>query len=114
LVPLLEEGRRLNQAGLCCGDISDGLLREMDKFVAFSGCGCVIRAAEVPVADGATLEEALSSGEEAELVCVGPEDLIRGAGLLPFGFLTDDESVQVLGAGGKPMMLEQTGYDHFA
>jgi thiamine monophosphate kinase len=74
----------------------------------------VIRAAEVPVADGATLEEALSSGEEAELVCVGPEDLIRGAGLLPFGFLTDDESVQVLGAGGKPMMLEQTGYDHFA
>jgi thiamine-monophosphate kinase len=114
LIPLLEEGRRLNQAGLCCGDISDGLLREMDKFVAFSGCGCVIRAVEVPVADRATLEEALSSGEEAELVCVGPEDLIRGAGLLPFGFLTDDESVQVLGAGGKPMMLEQTGYDHFA
>ncbi|HEV2967522.1 MAG TPA: AIR synthase related protein [Candidatus Dormibacteraeota bacterium] len=114
LVPPLEEGRRLNQAGLCCGDISDGLLREMDKFVAFSGCGCVIRAAEVPVADGATVEEALSSGEEAELVCVGPEDLIRSAGLLPFGFLTDDESVQVLGAGGKPMMLEQTGYDHFA
>jgi thiamine-monophosphate kinase len=114
LVPLLDEGRRLNEAGLCCGDISDGLLREMDKFVAFSGCGCVIRAPEVPVADGATLEEALTSGEEAELVCVGPEELIRGAGLQPFGFLTDDESVQVLGAGGKPMALEQTGYDHFA
>jgi thiamine-monophosphate kinase len=114
IVPLLEEGRRLNEAGLCCGDISDGLLREMDKFVAFSGCGCVIRAPEVPVADGATLEEALTSGEEADLVCVGPEALIRGAGLQPFGFLTDDESVQVLGAGGKPMQLEQTGYDHFA
>ena len=114
LVPLLEEGRRLNEAGLCCGDISDGLLREMDKFVAFSGCGCVIRASEVPVADGATLEEALTSGEEAELVCVGPEELIRRAGLRPFGFLTDDESVQVLGAGGKPMQFEQTGYDHFA
>jgi thiamine-monophosphate kinase len=114
LFPLLEEGRRLNKAGLCCGDISDGLLREMDKFVAFSGCGCVIRASEVPVADGASLEEALTSGEEAELVCVGPEDLVRAAGLRPFGFLTDDESVQVLGAGGKPMQLEQTGYDHFA
>jgi thiamine-monophosphate kinase len=114
LVPLLDKGRRLNEAGLCCGDISDGLLREMDKFVAFSGCGCVIRAHEVPVANGATLEEALTGGEEAELVCVGPEELIRGAGLRPFGFLTDDESVQVLGAGGKPMHLEQTGYDHFA
>ncbi|HKB32679.1 MAG TPA: thiamine-phosphate kinase [Candidatus Dormibacteraeota bacterium] len=114
LVPLLEEGRRLNEAGLCCGDISDGLLREMDKFVAFSGCGCVIRADEVPVAGGATLEEALTSGEEAALVCAGPEALVLQAGLRPFGFLTDDESVQVLGAGGKPMQLEQTGYDHFA
>lgn len=114
LVPLLEEGRRLNEAGLCCGDISDGLLREMDKFVAFSGCGCVLRAAEVPVAAGATLEEALTSGEEAELVCVGPEELVRACGLHAFGFLTDDSSVQVLGAKGMPMQLEHTGYDHFA
>ncbi|HXM69594.1 MAG TPA: hypothetical protein VN970_00555, partial [Thermoanaerobaculia bacterium] len=71
-------------------------------------------AAEVPVAAGATLEDALTGGEESELVCVGSEDVIRGAGLLPFGFLTDDESIQVLGAGGKPMQLAQTGYDHFA
>jgi thiamine-monophosphate kinase len=114
LWPLLEEGRRLNQAGLCCGDISDGLLREMDKFVAFSGAGCVIRAGDVPVVDEATLEEALTSGEEAELVCVGPEDLIRSAGLRPFGFLTDDSSVQVLGADGLPLQVELSGYDHFA
>jgi thiamine-monophosphate kinase len=114
LVPLLEEGRRLNEAGLCCGDISDGLLREMDKFVAFSGRGCVIRASEVPIAEGATLEDALTSGEESALVCVGPEALLEQAGLRPFGFLADDESIQVLGAGGKPMQLEQTGYDHFA
>jgi thiamine-monophosphate kinase len=114
LVPLLENGRRLNEAGLSCGDISDGLLREMDKFVAFSGCGCVLRAAEVPVAAGATLEEALTSGEEAELVCVGPEELVRACGLHAFGFLTDDSSVQVLGATGMPMQLEHTGYDHFA
>src|ERR1700694_487819 len=114
LWPLLDEGRRLNQAGLCCGDISDGLLREMDKFVAFSGAGCVIRAGDVPVVDEATLEEALTSGEEAELVCVGPEDVIRAAGLRPFGFLTDDSSVQVLGADGMPLQRELTGYDPFA
>ena len=114
LWPLLDEGRRLNQAGLCCGDISDGLLREMDKFVSFSGAGCVIRAGDVPVVDEATLEEALTSGEEAELVCVGPEDLIRSAGLRPFGFLTDDSSVQVLRADGLPLQVEVSGYDHFA
>jgi len=114
LQPLLVEGRKLNAAGLCCGDISDGLLREMDKFVAFSGAGSVIRAAEVPVADGATLEEALTSGEEAELVCVGPEDAVRGAGLLPFGYLTDDPSIQVLGVDGTPLQVRDFGYDHFA
>ena len=38
LQPLLAEGRRLNQAGLCCGDISDGLVREMEKFAQFAGC----------------------------------------------------------------------------
>jgi thiamine monophosphate kinase len=114
LVPLLDEGRRLNEIGLCCGDISDGLLREMDKFVAFAGAGCVIRAADVPVAEGATVEEALTGGEEAHLVCVGPEELIRKAGLPTVGFLTDDPSVQVLGSNGKPMQLELTGYDHFA
>lgn len=114
LQPLLAEGRKLNAAGLCCGDISDGLLREMDKFVAFSGAGSVIRASEVPVADGATLEEALTSGEEAELVCVGPEDALRGAGLQPFGYLTDDPSIQVLGADGTPLQFHDLGYDHFA
>ncbi len=114
LQPLLAEGRKLNAAGLCCGDISDGLLREMDKFVAFSGAGSVIRAAEVPVADGATLEEALTSGEEAELVCVGPEDAVRAAGLRPFGYLTDDPSIQVLGADGTPLQFHDFGYDHFA
>lgn len=114
LQPLLAEGRRLNAAGLCCGDISDGLVREMDKFVAFSGAGCIIRAAEVPVAAGATLEDALISGEEAELVCVGPDEVVRGAGLRPFGYLTDDSSIQLLGANGTPMQLDVTGYDHFA
>jgi thiamine-monophosphate kinase len=114
LMPLLKEGRLLNQGGLCCGDVSDGLLREMEKFAAFSGAGCVIHAADVPVATGATLEDALTSGEEAELVCTGPVDLIKGFGLQPIGRLTDDSTVKVIGADEKPIQLRVSGYDHFA
>jgi Thiamine monophosphate kinase len=114
LTPLLDEGRRLNAAGLCCGDISDGLLREMQKFAAFSGVGSVIRGAEIPVAEGATWEDALSSGEEAELVCAGPEEVVRSAGLRPIGVFTDDSAVRVVGADGKPVRIELSGYDHFA
>lgn len=114
LVPRIDEGRRLNQAGLCCGDISDGLLREMEKFAAASRAGCIIRADEIPFVEGASWEDALTSGEEAELVCVGPEDLIRRAGLVPFGTLTDDPAVKVVGADGLPRQLHQSGFDHFA
>ena len=114
LAPRLDEGRRLNQAGLCCGDISDGLLREMEKFAAVSHAGCVITAVDIPLVDGATWEEGLTSGEEAELVCVGPEDVIRRAGLNPFGVLTEDAAVKVVGSDGMPLQLHVSGFDHFA
>ena len=114
LLPRLDQGRRLNVAGLCCGDISDGLVREMQKFAAFSGTGCILNSAFVPVATGATQDEALTSGEEAELVCVGPEDIIRSEGLLPCGLLIEDATVRVLDADGKPVTFDLSGYDHFA
>jgi thiamine-monophosphate kinase len=114
LLPRIDEGRRLNAAGLCCGDISDGLVREMQKFAAFSGAGCILKSAEVPVAEGATWEDALTSGEEAELVCVGPEELIHSAGLRTLGVLTQDPTVVVVDAGGQPVKVELSGYDHFA
>jgi thiamine monophosphate kinase len=74
----------------------------------------VIRAADVPVAPGATIEDALSSGEEAELVCVGPEDKMIHAGVRPIGLMTIDAAVRVVGSDGRDLELEARGYDHFA
>lgn len=114
LVPLVEEGRRLNAIGLCCGDVSDGLVREMEKFAAMAGVGCTLWGEDVPRAARASMEEALTSGEEAELVCVGPEELLKKAGLQPIGRLTDDRVVRVIDARGADMKLRSAGYDHFA
>ncbi len=114
LLPRLEEGRRLNQLGLCCGDISDGLLREMEKFAFMAHTGCLLRATEVPVAEGATLEDALTGGEEAELVCAGPKELIQRAGLHSIGVLTADRAINVVGSRGEPVQVTRSGYDHFA
>jgi thiamine-monophosphate kinase len=114
LVPLIDEGRRLNELGLCCGDISDGLVREMEKFAAMAGVGSVLRVDDVPRVPGASLQDALTSGEEAELVCVGPEHLIAEAGLRPVGILTKAKTVAVVDARGAAVELERTGYDHFA
>ena len=109
LKPLIAEGRRLNEAGMCCGDISDGLVREMEKFAAMSNVGCILEAAAVPLAEGAELEEALTSGEEAQLVCAGPENIVHDAGLHVVGRMTAEPEVIVIGSE-----LETTGYDHFA
>jgi thiamine-monophosphate kinase len=109
LVPLIEDGMRLNRAGLACGDVSDGLVREMEKFAAMSNVGCILEASAVPRAGDASVEDALTSGEEAELVCVGPEDAVRGAGLTVVGRTTAEPEVIVVGSE-----LETTGYDHFA
>jgi thiamine-monophosphate kinase len=114
LKPRLDEGRRLNQLGLCCGDISDGLLREMEKFAFMAGTGCRLEAAELSLAEGATQEEGLTSGEESDLVCVGPADLVRLAGLRPIGVLTSTGRLEVVDAKGQPLHLRRTGYDHFA
>jgi thiamine-monophosphate kinase len=114
LRPRLDEGRRLNQVGLCCGDISDGLVREMEKFAAMAGVGCVIHADAVPRALDASQTDALTSGEEAELVCVGPDEVIQHASLRKVGELTHDGKVRVVDANSAPVALPRTGYDHFA
>ena len=113
-VPLIEEGRRLNALGLCCGDVSDGLVREMQKFEAMARVGSVLWGEDVPRAAAASIEDALTSGEEAELVCVGPEDLLRKAGLRSIGKLTAGGGVRVIDARGADIALRYGGYDHFA
>ena len=108
-LPMFDEGRRLNELGLCCGDISDGLVREMEKFLAMSGVGSIVRAPDVPCASGASMTDALTSGEEVQLVCVGPADAVGESGLTVVGEMVDDRRVTLIGAD-----LETTGYDHFA
>ncbi len=88
LEPRLAEGQRLNRLGLVCGDISDGLWAELEKFRVMAGCGCDLDGSRVPLATGASLEQALTSGEEAELVCAGPAELVEQAGLAAVGVLT--------------------------
>jgi len=53
-------------------DISDGLSQDLDHIAADSGVG--IRLTSVPVAEGASLEQALGGGEDYELVFTAPED----------------------------------------
>lgn len=110
--PRLELGRELAAARLICGDVSDGLLRELDKFAAASGVGARVVMDAVPRAEGASPERALANGEEVELVCCGPGPL--PGDLQAVGVMTADGRVVVVDAGGRELEIEDRGYDHFA
>jgi thiamine-monophosphate kinase len=93
-------------SGAACGDVSDGLLRELAKFRAAAGVGAWIASSAIPVAAGASLEQALNGGEETGLLCAWPggeRDVIE------IGELTGDGRILVDG-----VEREAGGYDHFA
>jgi thiamine-monophosphate kinase len=97
-------------------DVSDGLALDLHRLADASRVGFALD--DVPVAAGATLDEALGGGEDYELVLtVDPAELeglmasFGGAGLrapVCIGEVTADVGVRTL--GGRS--LERTGWQH--
>jgi thiamine-monophosphate kinase len=111
----LEEGRAAREAGVhAMMDLSDGLALDLHRLCDASGVGFAL--GEVPVARGATLEEALAGGEDYELLIVSDDVATlmriftqRGlAAPITIGRVERDESVRTLGA--EP--LERRGFQH--
>ncbi len=114
-VPRLREGLLARWAGVhAMMDLSDGLGLDLHRMADASGVGFSLD--NVPVAKGATLDEALSGGEDYELLIATdkPNELIVNfvedgrRPLLVIGQVLDDESVRTL--RGQP--FEKRGWQH--
>jgi thiamine-monophosphate kinase len=116
-VARLAEGLVARQAGAhAMIDVSDGLALDLHRVADASQIGFVLDT--VPVADGATLEEALGGGEDYQLIVViglGEEADYRercaAAGLRPprqIGYATADPSQRRFG----PDELGRLGWQH--
>lgn len=110
--PVVAAGTAAREAGATAMvDVSDGLLSDLGHIADRSGVG--FHLADVPVAPGATLEDALSGGDDYVLVFTapdgtGPGPVFRARGLaepLALGRCLPDPSQRLLrgrsvGAGG--------------
>lgn len=72
--PRVALGRRLLGKATACMDLSDGLAMDLHRLCVESGVAAELDA-PVPVFPGATLEQALSGGEDYELLFTSPHVL---------------------------------------
>jgi thiamine-monophosphate kinase len=104
-VPRLERGRSLRRRASACMDLSDGLSIDLYRMCEASGVSASIEY--VPVAPGATVEQALHGGDDYELLYTGPAGL---PGIV-LGRITGLDPAALITFRDRPLLPQ--GYDHF-
>jgi thiamine-monophosphate kinase len=112
IVPRLAEGAELAGFATAMIDLSDGIATDLRRLAAASGCGAQVELAALPLAGGATQEQAATGGEDHELLAAVPAEATLPDWAIVIGELTAGEEVCFLDASGRPLDLH--GYDHFA
>jgi len=135
-MPRVELGIALRGIAHSAIDISDGLLGDLGHILARSQVGAKSIGARLEFASLPTLpvvqnylHEAvardciLAGGDDYELCFTAPQakrDRVlaaandAGVSVSRIGQITTEEGLTVIGADGHPLIIEHTGYDHFA
>ncbi|HEY3765303.1 MAG TPA: thiamine-phosphate kinase [Gaiellales bacterium] len=112
VTPRVAEGRALAGVATAMLDISDGIATDAGRLARASRTGAVIELARLPLAPGATLEQAAAGGEDYELLAAVPDGVAVPVAVTVVGRLTAALDVVLLDAAGTPRTLQ--GWDHFA
>lgn len=104
-------------------DLSDGLHSDLQRITEEAEVGAEIELTAIPVAEGATLEEAVAGGEEYKLLLTADpsrtEELCRDflahfhRPLYPIGRITEQGAIRWLEAG-KATQRQWKGFEHFS
>ena len=122
--PRVAQGLFLQRRGLAAAaiDLSDGLSTDLAHLCEESGVNAVIEAGRLPIAEGASLEQALHGGEDYELLfaarpAVRMPRSIAGVPVTHIGEVTRREAREpqvVARTGTTTKPIEPRGWEHFA
>jgi thiamine-monophosphate kinase len=111
VVPRLAEGRALAEVATAMIDISDGIVADARRLADASACLAAVELARLPVAEGATLEQAAAGGEDYELLAALPPETASPVPVVEVGRLAEGEGAVLLDPAGSPVDLQ--GWRHF-
>lgn len=109
--PRVDAGVALRQHGVsACMDLSDGLSLDLRRMCLESGVGAELTST-LPIAKGATLDQALHGGEDYELLfTAAPRKKVPAFLGTAIGAITADAPGRILYDGRE---LRSGGFDHF-
>jgi len=119
-LPKIQQARRIKRlfSATAMIDISDGFLSDFTRIAEKSRVGGKIFLSQIPCVPGIKPEEALTSGEEFELLfTVKPEcgKAVYGAGFFMVGKVTNHSSgIKTFDASGHLYKPGRAGYNHFS
>jgi thiamine-monophosphate kinase len=118
--PRIAVGRWLRQRKLATAmiDISDGLSTDLAHVCEESGAGAIVNEPLLPIANGASLEQALHGGEDYELLFTARQSAkvpveIAGVPVTEIGWITKERRVLITDLKRKPEKLEARGWQYF-
>ncbi len=121
--PRIAQGWALRRRGLASAgiDLSDGLSTDLRHLCEESGVGAVIETGLLPLADGASLEQALHGGEDYELLFAARRGIrmpraIAGVPFTRIGTVTESRRGRpavVARSGDSVQPLLAHGWEHF-
>ncbi len=100
-------------------DVSDGLAGDLGHILKQSGVGARLFRDRIPLAEGATVEQALADGEDFELLATVPADraeALRKAGKYHFydiGEITARRRLVLVDGQGRAHEIEARSFTHF-
>jgi thiamine-monophosphate kinase len=122
--PRIAAGLALRKLGkrIACLDISDGLALDLARLCEASSVAAEVDASALPIAPGASLQQALTGGEDYELLFTAPGNMripkkLGGVAITCIGRIVParrgQPQVTLLQQDGQRSTLEAAGWEYF-